>query len=453
MTEIRRIRRTGVFSLLLATALGCNGGGGGTDPEPQPKPDPVPTAMTVGPADPVVADGGARQLTATVTDQNGAVMTTFPNGATIAWVSRDGAVASVDGSGMVTALRPGTAWIRASVGNAADSTRVTVTAVATQVAVVGSPDRAGTTGRVVADSLTVRVTDRHGTGMAGVTVAFSTPGGGEITPATVVTRADGTAKASWRLGSGVGEQTATATVMGLTGSPVSFKAAAAAPIPASVTITPAFATATMMTMTPFGVAVRDAGGEVITGAPVTFSSTGGVSVTAAGVATAAAPGVGRVIASLGALADSATLAVLGPSSVLATAFPGGAIHADVQRGDTVRVPVMLDISRPSPTNELGSVQVDVVYNPAVLQFVRADDVPGNAVWNLRSAGRFGYALAATEPRAPGAIRLATLVLVVRADAAAGALSTLQMEFAEAPRSTSLASFSTPLVVAGRVRVR
>jgi hypothetical protein len=118
----------------------------------------------------------------------------------------------------------------------------------------------------------------------------------------------------------------------------------------------------------------------------------------------------------------------------------------------VRVPVVLDLSRPSPTNELGSAQLDVLYDPAVLQFVRADNVPGNAVWNLRAAGRFGLAYAGTEPLAPGPVHLATMVLVVRAGTA-GAVSSFQIEFAEPPRRTSLAPFSAPVIVAGRVRVR
>lgn len=445
------MRHTGVFSLLLAGALGCNGGGG-TDPDPPPVPDPVPTAMAVSPAEPSVADGGTRQLSATVTDQRGAVMTTLPGGATVAWVSRDANVASVDGNGLVTALRPGTAWVRASVAAIADSTRVTVTAVPTQIAVVGSPSRAGTAGRTVADSLAVRVTDRHGTGIAGVAVTFAAAGGGEVGPATATTRADGTARAGWRLGATPGAQTATAAAAGLTGSPVTFTAAAAAPVPATLEIAPEFATVAVGATQAFTAAVRSTDGDPITGAPVAYASTTGAATLTGATATGVSPGVARIVASLNALADTATVAVLGPASLLATAFPGGAIDAPVQRGDTVRVPVLLDLSRPSPANELGSVQVDVVYDAGVLEFVRAENVPGNSVGHLRAAGRFALAFAATEPQAPGPVRLATLVLVVRGDAAAGAVSTFQLEFAEVPRSTSLAPFSDPIVVAGRVRV-
>lgn len=453
MNQLRRTRRTRVYSLLLiAAAAACNGGG--TDPDPPPEPALVPTAMTVSPAQPAVPDGATQQLVATVRDQKGAVMTTLPGGATVGWTSRDGTVASVDGNGLVTALRPGTAWIRAGVGTIADSTQVTVTAVPTQVAAAGSTERTGTAGRTVADSLAVRVTDRHGTGIPGVSVAFAAGSGGEISPATAVTGADGTARASWRLGTTAGEQTATASVAGMTVSPVAFRAAAAAPVPASVTVAPGFATLAVGASQAFTVTVLSTDGDPIPGAVVTWASTTPAVASLSGTTVSGvAPGVSRIAAAAGALVDTATVAVLGPASVLATALPGGSIHASAQRGDTVRVPVVLDISRPSPTNELGSVQVDVLYDPAVLRFVRADSVLANAVWDLRALGRFALAFAATEPQPPGAVRLATLVLVVRADAAAGAVSAFPMEFAEAPRSTSLQPFADPVAVAGRVRVR
>lgn len=446
--------RSGFLPLLLAAAVGCNGGG--TEPKPQPRPDPVPTTLSVGPDDPSLTDGSTRQLTATVVDQNGAVMTSLPAGTALGWLSRDASVASVDANGMVTALRPGTSWIRVSVGALADSTRVTVTAVPSQIAVVGVAERSATAGRVVLDSLAIRVTDRHGTGMEGVAVTFAaTAGGGEVTPATVVTRADGTARAAWRLGTAVGEQRATATAAGLTGSPVGFYAVATAPVPIRVTLTPEFAVVAVGGTQAFTAEVTAVDGLPIPGANVGMGSTNDavVTVTAAGSATGVAPGVARIRASIAARADTSTVAVLGPNSILATAFAGGVIDASAQRGDTVRVPVILDLSRPSPTGDLGSVQLDVLYDPTVLQFVRADDILSGTVSNLRGGGLYGIAFAAAQAQGAGSVRLATLVLVVRADAGVGAMSTLNVHVTEAPRSTGFAQYAAPLVVPGRVRVR
>lgn len=454
MSERRRMSRIRLFPLLLAGAVACSGGGGGTDPDPQPQPDPVPTSINVSPDDPTLADAGSVALTATVSDQNGRVMTTLPAGTALSWSSRDMAVATVNESGLVLAQRPGTVWIRAQAGALADSTRVTVTAVPTQLAVVGSPQRAGTAGTLVLDSLAVRVTDRHGTAMAGVTVAFAAAGG-TTTPATAVTRADGTAKSAWRLGSGVGTQTATATVAGLTGSPATFTAAAAAPIPGSIDVTPVFATVNVGATTNLSAVVRSTGGDVIAGAgaAVVFSTPGSnVTVTSAGAVTGVTPGVNRIVGALNELRDTSVVAVFGPATILGTAFAAGTPYAVAQRGDTLRVPVLLDMTRPSPTGDLGSIQLDVIYDPAVLELVRADDVLAGSVGNLRIAGRYSIAFAATQPQGTGTVRLATVVLVVRGTAAPGAASVMSLQVTEAPQTTAFAPLSTPLIVHGRVHV-
>jgi hypothetical protein len=80
---------------------------------------------------------------------------------------------------------------------------------------VGATSRAGAAGTAVADSLAIRVVDKHGNGVPGVAVAFGTANGGGVSPATATTRADGTARAQWTLGPATGQQTATATAAGL----------------------------------------------------------------------------------------------------------------------------------------------------------------------------------------------------------------------------------------------
>ncbi|HST60730.1 MAG TPA: Ig-like domain-containing protein [Longimicrobium sp.] len=451
MSDRRRMSRIRLFPLLLAGAVGC-GGGGGTDPDPKPQPDPVPTTLAVTPDDPSLNDNTSLTLTATVSDQNGRVMTTLPAGTALAWTSRDLAIATVNASGLVLAQKPGVVWIHAQVGALADSTRVTVTAVPTQLSVVGSPQRAGTAGTLLADSLAVRVTDRHGTAMPGVTVTFAAAGG-TTTPATAVTRADGTARSAWRLGTAVGTQTATAASAGLTGSPVTFTANAAAPVPVSVAVTPEFAMVNVGATTNFAAAVRSTEGDLIPGAAVTFFSPGAnVTVTAEGAVTGVTPGVNRIIGALNALRDTSVVAVLGPTTILGTAFPNGTPYATAQRGDTVRVPVLLDMSRPSPTGALGSIQLEVVFDPAVLELVRVDNALPGSEGNLRVAGRYAIAYAGTLPLGTATVRLATVVLVVRGTAAPGAVSSMTLLVTEDPRSTELAPLSSPLIVHSRVYV-
>ncbi len=85
---------------------------------------------------------------------------------------------------------------------------------------VSGDNQTAAVGSALPDSLVVRVTDASGNPAAGVQVEWSTGGGGSISPAAVVTGADGTAAAERVLGNTAGTQTAQAASAGLT--PVSF---------------------------------------------------------------------------------------------------------------------------------------------------------------------------------------------------------------------------------------
>jgi hypothetical protein len=81
---------------------------------------------------------------------------------------------------------------------------------------VGGDAQTGAPGVALADSLAVRVTDAHGNGISGQSVAFAAAGGGSVSPATRTTGADGVARAAWTLGTNLGTaQTAAATFAGV----------------------------------------------------------------------------------------------------------------------------------------------------------------------------------------------------------------------------------------------
>jgi hypothetical protein len=87
----------------------------------------------------------------------------------------------------------------------------------------------GQTGRVsqeLPDPLIVRVLDQSGNPVAGVNVAWAAQGGGSVSPETVPSDADGTSSVRRFLGPSPGEQTTTAAVSGLQGSPVTFTSTA-----------------------------------------------------------------------------------------------------------------------------------------------------------------------------------------------------------------------------------
>jgi len=77
--------------------------------------------------------------------------------------------------------------------------------------------------------LVVKVTDAHGNGVAGTSVAFAvTAGGGAVTPSTVTSGADGQATANWTLGTTTGNHTAVATAQALGGEGLTFTVVASA---------------------------------------------------------------------------------------------------------------------------------------------------------------------------------------------------------------------------------
>ncbi|HET7470149.1 MAG TPA: Ig-like domain-containing protein [Gemmatimonadales bacterium] len=132
---IRPLRRISLgCALLLPLALGC-GGGGTTDPGPGPGPDPAPVAaVSVTPDNPLVAVDDAGQLSAKVTDADGTALT----GRTVTWASLDPTLATVSGTGQVSALSYGDARIIATSEGKSDTVIVRARLRFTQVVAGGS---------------------------------------------------------------------------------------------------------------------------------------------------------------------------------------------------------------------------------------------------------------------------------------------------------------------------
>ncbi len=165
------------FSIMILT--GCGGGDSGptspapstpTPPTPPPTPPtPVATSIAVTPASHTLAAIGATvQLSATVRDQNNSPM----SGQTVNWNSSNTAVATVSGSGLVTAVSNGTAQITARSGNASGTANITVAEpVPTRITVTPSSHTLEAIGATVQLSATVR--DQRNNVMSGQTVTWS----------------------------------------------------------------------------------------------------------------------------------------------------------------------------------------------------------------------------------------------------------------------------------------
>jgi hypothetical protein len=97
-----------------------------------------------------------------------------------------------------------------------------------QVAMVSGDGQTGTILEPVPDSLVVEVTDRFGSPVAGIEVAFSPDGGGDVSPASAVTGTDGRAATQRILGSQPGQYGTTAVATALPEDVVSFTTTAVA---------------------------------------------------------------------------------------------------------------------------------------------------------------------------------------------------------------------------------
>ena len=156
-TRKRRIRDSVVNGrvtwrgLALATVM-CLVNGCGEEAPTEP-PQPVATTVTVAPSSATLyALSDTIRFTATVLDQNGQVMTGVP----VTYSSSAESVATVDGSGLVTAVGNGSATVTATSGTASGSAAVTVEQRVAEVRV--SPDSVtliaiGDTVRLVAEAV------------------------------------------------------------------------------------------------------------------------------------------------------------------------------------------------------------------------------------------------------------------------------------------------------------
>ncbi len=239
----------------------------------------------------------------------------------LVWSTSNAAVATVSTGGLITAVGNGTATITATLEDLTASATVTVLQVPVEPVIVSGNFQSATHSTMLAQPVQVRVVDRLGTAMPGLTVNFAvTLGGGSVGTPSIVSDAAGLASTTWTLGSNTAiQQRATAAV---TGAPATLISATALAGPATQMIRAPGNTADGQIGTiaqPVqvrpAVEVRDAIGNRVVGATVTFSVgagggsvVGGAAVTDnSGIATVgswtlgASAGVNTLNATLGAL--------------------------------------------------------------------------------------------------------------------------------------------------------
>jgi uncharacterized protein YjdB len=267
--------------LLAVVAAGCSDTSG---------PDGVAT-VTVAPATVTLAPGVTLPLTATTLDASGRVLT----GRVVAWSTSNSAIAQVDAStGVVTTFAPGQVTITAASEGQSGSAVLTV---AFPVATVTVAPAFALVATGATQALVATLRDASGNVLTGRTVVWSTSSAGIATvdASGVVT------------GVATGNATITATSEGRSGT----ASINVVPPIASLTVEPANPTVIVGATLQLNAVARDAGGNVLTGRSVVWSSSNlaAATVNAAGVVSGVAPGTSTLTATVEGRAASTTVTV------------------------------------------------------------------------------------------------------------------------------------------------
>lgn len=232
---------------------------------------PRPTSLSVDPAEVALdALGATRQASARVLDQNGQPLSGEP----ISWSSEAPGIASVDSTGLITAVTNGDAVISARSGTLSGSIPVRVEQSPTDLLKVDGDAQIGVVGRALGEALLVRVLDRLGNAVVGASVSFAVvSGGGSVAPESAVTNSQGRASTTWTLGAEAGTNSAEASVTGL--ASVSFTATG---VTGTVEVNEGDAQIGLVGFAvniPPAVRLLDLNDDPVAGEPVTFAVTGG----------------------------------------------------------------------------------------------------------------------------------------------------------------------------------
>ena len=286
--------------------------------EPTPPPAPVATTVTVTPAAAELsALGATTRLSAQVRDQNGRVMA----GASVAWSSSNASVATVDGSGLVTAMANGTATITARAGSASGSAAVTVAQSVSAVSV--SPAAATLVAFADTVRLVAEATDANGHAVVGAGFSWTSSD-------TAVARVDDSG-----LVTGVDEGTATITAT--SGSASGSASVTVAQSVGTVAITPAADTLVVADTVRLSAEATDANGHAVAGAEFTWASSDTLVavVDGGGLVTAAAAGEAAITATSSGVTGRAAIVVAARAPTTVAVTPDTVVFTAV--GQTMRL--------------------------------------------------------------------------------------------------------------------
>ncbi|MDQ4079563.1 MAG: Ig-like domain-containing protein, partial [Gemmatimonadota bacterium] len=247
---------------ITASSEGTSGTASATVTAGPPPPPPPPVAsVSVTPSAPSVVAGSTVQLTATLRDAGGNVLTGRP----ITWTTSANGVAIVSSSGLVTAVSPGSATITATSEGVSGTSSITVTAAPVATVTVAPSSAAVAVGSTVQLGATLR--DANGNVLTGRTVTWSSNNTGVAT-------VNGSGVVS---GVSQGSATITATSEGKSGtSSITVTVSSGATCPQLPSPPPGYCTGAVHVVTPGNASIPTLGpGDVVVFEDGTYTDTNG----------------------------------------------------------------------------------------------------------------------------------------------------------------------------------
>src|SRR5450432_748604 len=254
--------------------------------------DSIPAQVDVEPANASATIGGHVQLAATIKTKTGRVIT----GHSLAWSSTDTRYATVSSNGMVTGTAPGNAKIVAKASAVADSSAIGV--VVAPIAALSITPSASTITAGGSVQLSAHATDASGNTLTGRSVAWASSNNSVATVTTT----------GFVEGVHVGTSTITGTAEGKSATAsITVNAGAAS----TLAITPGSVGLAAGNIQQLSTTIKDASGNVLSGLPVSWSSsnTSVGTVSSSGVVTASHAGTTTITASTTGASGSASLIV------------------------------------------------------------------------------------------------------------------------------------------------
>ncbi len=322
---VRFVRPRAVLAVLstLVALAGCGGGGTKSIVAPVPPRESV-AAVDVTPNVTTLAPGATATLSAAVRGSSGAAL----SGRVVTWSSSSPAVASVSVAGVVTGVAEGTTTVSATSEGQAGFATITVR---TPVASVVLTPPAASLAQGATQLFSASARDAAGAPLTGRAVTWTSSNSqvASVSAAGLVTAV--------ALGSAV----ISATIENITSS----AALSVTPVAvATVTLSPSAFTALVGASQAVVATAKDAGGSVIAGRTITWSSSSAAiaTVSSAGVVT----GVGAGSATISASVDG----VIGTSTATITAIPVASLTLSPSSASVVEGNVVALVATPRDAN-------------------------------------------------------------------------------------------------------